>query len=122
MRGPLTESELARLRGDVTNYVASTDPDAMLELGASMMSIQAALRIFKDLCRSGSAGNSSAGAADTHTLATAAAHSGRGRSQISAAGDQSTAASAPNKGVYALQEEAKKLRLQVRLSYCAPAC
>lgn len=92
--------------------MSSSDPDAMLELGASMMQIKAAMRFLKDMCRSNS---TAIHGMHQPQLSGAATAGSTLAAQRPGSGDSAQAAddAVPNKGVYALQDEAKKLRLQV---------
>jgi|AntAceMinimDraft_1070359.scaffolds.fasta_scaffold13612_3 kinesin family protein 6/9 len=57
-RGDLTESEVERLRGQVTAYCQARGPgdDAELDVGASMLKIKAAIKIFREIVLQGGGG------------------------------------------------------------------
>lgn len=117
VRGPLTPGELDRLRADVRAYVAAGAPDATLETGPSMLTIRAAFGILKDLVRGGGGGGGVGGdGVTTGAIDASAGVGGASAGGVSTGGDGGDRGddAVPNKGVYALQEEAKRLRLQVQ--------
>ena len=55
-RGDLTESEIERLRGQVKAYCQARGPEAELDVGASMLKVKAALKIFREIVLQGGGG------------------------------------------------------------------
>jgi kinesin family member 6/9 len=98
LRGPLTPGELDRLRSDVDAYIRNGSPSATLDVGASMLSIHAVFAMLKEYCRVG-------GTADPVGVCVGASGDAAGCNR----GEVPQVA-----GVVRLQEDVKKLRLQVQ--------
>ena len=111
-RGPLTPGERERLAAAVRAYVASSAPTEPLDVGASMLHIHAAFEVFRAMCRDSGAAASGGGAG--RVQGSGGGVGGLAEGSVRQSGYGGGAESAPNKGVYALQDEAKRLRLQVQ--------
>lgn len=101
-RGPLTESELDRVRKQVGEFVESGDPEATLSVGASMMHIRASWAVFKEMVRRGGGGAAAAFAAGPPGAGSPFVASADAGKTVGGGGD------------VASQEQIRKLQLQVR--------
>ena len=103
-RGDLTESEIDRLRGQVTAYCQARGPDAELELGASMLKIKAALKIFREIVLQGGGG----------VLQGINSGGGGGGGTKSAWGENGGGGGGGGPGSEEMKQELKRLALQVK--------
>ncbi|KAF6266655.1 kinesin family member 6 [Scenedesmus sp. NREL 46B-D3] len=109
-RGPLTPDELLRLRQQLLAYVADSSAGASLNLGGDMMLIRASWQVFKQLLSEGRHGGSAASATDTDA-ASSTAHNNSSSSSGSSSRETDTS---PDSSIKALQEQVRKLQLQVK--------
>jgi kinesin family member 6/9 len=117
-RGPLTPDELGRLRQEVVAYISDRSPKASLSHGGSMLYIRAAFQTFKSIC---SAVPVATPKTLSHSGAPAATQVGElgidapSTENSGGAGGEATPENAPQSiGVVKLQDENRKLRLQVQ--------
>uniref|UniRef100_A0A383VGS4 Kinesin-like protein n=1 Tax=Tetradesmus obliquus TaxID=3088 RepID=A0A383VGS4_TETOB len=108
-RGPLTPDELLRLRQQLLAYVGDSSAGASLNLGGDMMMMRASWQVFKQLLLEG---KHAVAANAVEPAAPAGSSDANSSGSSSKAADTSTDSGASS--VKALQEQVRKLQLQVK--------